>query len=259
MDFYQRILTYFISPMETGYDIPKTLVYASVLVIAAYGVFEVLKRMKLEIDEKLVISIIPFIIMGSTLRVIQDAGLIDSYFFYTPGIYMLIFSISFSVILVSLFLQKRKSIPYYKTSFILGLLPLPFLFSCLSFENPQGALLVSLFFIPWILVYNSIQWKLGNKIVSLLHLFDATVTAVSMKFFGYYEQHIIPTVFIESFGSFSFIFLKLAVITSSLLIIDRISKEENMDKSFIIYVKLIIGILGAATGIRDFITLLAGV
>jgi len=260
MDFGQEIIDYFLTPTATGYTVSKTLAYSLVLIVAVYGIFRLLKKLGIKVDKKLVISIIPFIVFGSTLRVIQDAGLVDSYFFVTPGIYLLVFIMAFSSIMVSAILDKKYSMPYYKTSFILGVISLPFLFARLDIlANLEGCGLVLLMFLPWIILAKLHTWSLENKIVTLLHVFDSTVTAVSMKFFGYYEQHVFPTYFINIFGPFSFIFLKLAVIGSVLMIIDRIAKDEEIDDEFVFYVKLVIGILGAATGARDFITLVSGI
>jgi len=175
-------------------------------------------------------------------------------------------------------LQKKFSIPYYKTVFVLGVLLLPFTLAQLKFSNFYGGLLVFLFFTPWVLFFKSplevplgllskfskvsskaklkiSDWFLENKIVTLVHLFDATTTAVSLSFFGYYEQHILPTFFINILGPFSFVFLKAVAIVCILALIDRFSD----DKEFNNYLKLVIGLLGAGTGSRDFITLLANV
>ena len=89
--------------------------------------------------------------------------------------------------------------------------------------------------------------------MTLIQLFDGTATFVALNFFGYYEQHIIPTFIINLFGPISFIFIKLITVVAILVLIDRISP----DKEFNNYLKLIIGILGGATGSRDFLALIA--
>jgi uncharacterized membrane protein len=89
-------------------------------------------------------------------------------------------------------------------------------------------------------------------------MFDATTTVTAMTFFGYGEQHVLPTIFINLFsstlfGPFSFIVLKLIGVVPVLILIDKLSS----DKEFNNYLKLAIGILGAATGTRDFSCLLS--
>ncbi len=71
------------------------------------------------------------------------------------------------------------------------------------------------------------------------------------EYFNFYEQHILPTAFINMFGPASFIVVKIVVMIAVLLAIDRLSK----DREFNTYIKIVIGILGAATGGRDFLAL----
>jgi uncharacterized membrane protein len=84
-------------------------------------------------------------------------------------------------------------------------------------------------------------------------MFDATATFVAMNYFGYGEQHVLPRYIINLSGTpFSFIILKIIAIVLILIGIDKYSK----DKEFNNYIKLIIGIIGAATGLRDFLGLI---
>lgn len=251
----ENILEYFLSPKQSGYDVPKTLLYALLLVGAAYAVYRVLKRLKIGINRNLAVAVSPYVALGSALRVLQDAGTVDSYFFVTPGIYVLVAGITISALMISYVLQRKMGVSYYKTCFIIGIFTLPFVLSHVIVQNIYGGLLVAAFISPWVLVIGTkrLRWAAENKIVTLLHMFDATTTFVSLHFFGYLEQHVLPNVFINSLGPISFIPLKALVIISTLVAIDRFSN----DKEFNTYIKIIIGILGAATGIRDFISLLA--
>src|SRR5437867_10998490 len=102
MTTVQNIIDYFLDPTKTfGYDVPKTLAYGTVLIIAVYLIFLVLKKLKIEIDQRLFLSVSPYIVLGGILRVMQDAGILTSYWLVTPGIYFFIFSICFAVILIS--------------------------------------------------------------------------------------------------------------------------------------------------------------
>lgn len=248
----------FLSPKEYGYTVWTTLAYAILLIAAAYVIFKILKRMKIRVDERLAVAVSPFVVFGSCLRVIKDAGIVDSYLFQTPGIYVFVFSIFFAVVLFAVALQKRLKIEYYKTVFFLGVMTLPFALAQLDYFNLLGGATIIVLLIPWVALFSFVKWQPSNKIVTLLHLFDATTTFVSMSFFGYYEQHIVPTFFINLFTPVSFVFLKLVVIVGVLHLIDKLAAEDD-DKEFAPYLKLVIGILGAATGTRDFITLLAGI
>jgi uncharacterized membrane protein len=113
---------------------------------------------------------------------------------------------------------------------------------------------VLLFYLPWVLLFSVLKrWSLTNRITTLVQLFDATITSVAMTFFGYGEQHVVPTAFINLVGTpFSFVILKIVGVVLALVLIDKLSD----DKEFNNYLKLCIGILGGATGTRDFTCLL---
>lgn len=257
----QNFLDYFLAPKKTGYDIPKTLTYAIMLLISIYIIFKLLKKLKVKVDNKLAIAVLPYIIFGSTLRVLEDVNIISSYIFVTPGIYFLVFSIFFSVLLLSLAVERKRGIPYFKIPFIIGFILFSFSFALLRPTNFYSLFLVLVFFLPWLLIFFSLKgWDLANRIVSSVQMFDATVTFVALNFFGqsvlgnigFYEQHIVPTFIINLFGPISFIIVKFVTVISILILIDKFSDN----KEFARYLKLIIGILGLATGTRDLIAML---
>jgi uncharacterized membrane protein len=247
--------TFFINSILTpqGYNPINTTAYAIIFVIAAYLIFKFLKRLNIKIDRRLAIAIAPFVVTGSLLRVLQDAGIISSFIFVTPGIYFLIFSITISALFVSTYLQKKFNISYHKIMLILGLTIASVIVNFLQIKNFYGAFLDIVFFLPWIVVFYFIKWNGASKIVASVQMFDATTTFTSLQFFNYREQHVVPNIFINLFGPFSFIVLKAVAIIAILVLIDKFSKEKEYSN----YLKLVIGILGAATSLRDFTRLVA--
>ena len=250
---FEEIINYFTDPTATGYTVEKTLIFALLLIGAVYGIFELMKKIKLKLDYRLVLGIIPYVLVGGTLRVIEDAGIFTSYWLVTPGIYILTFAIALITLFVSLFLQNKFGIPYFKIFFTVGLLSFAFLLPLLNFVNLHGLLFVALFFVPWIIILYKIRWGLVNKLVALAQMFDATATYVAIEFFGYYEKHVLPSFLINVFSPVSFIFVKIIGIVIILFLIDK----SKGDKEFNNFLKLIIGILGLGTGTRDFLRLLA--
>ena len=90
MDPWQFFYDNFIRPMDerTGYNAINTITYAAIALLAAYLLYKGLQRLKIKIDDSFVPSIIPFILFGSTLRVVVDANILPySYLTTTPGIY----------------------------------------------------------------------------------------------------------------------------------------------------------------------------
>jgi uncharacterized membrane protein len=249
MSALDEFISYFTNPTAIPvYTLPKTLAYAVVLIVAVLAIYEILKRLKIKIDRRLVIAIAPYIVFGGAARVLRDAGLTNSYWLVTPGIYMLVFAIIIVALGISLLLEKKLKIPYFKPMFVVGIVlaSIPFMF--LKFSNPLGAIYSLLFYLPWLVVFYFVRWISANKIVTLLQMFDATVTYVATGS-GLVELHVLPIFLIYNISPISFIFVKLAAIVAFLLLIDRYAN----DKQFATYLKLIIGILGAATSTRDFI------
>ena len=249
----EDVVSYFTNPTAIGYTPEKTLILASILVVIVYVIFEVLKKLKIKIDRRLAIGIIPYVILASTLRVLQDAKVFNTIWLITPGIYGTMITVILSILIVSFLIERKFSVPYFKTLFVVGLLGIAFFLPLLNFINTEGFLLVSAFYLPWVIIFYKIRWTLANKLVTLAQMFDANATFVALQFFGYYEQHVVPSFFINIFSPVSFIFLKVVAIAVILVLIDR----SKGDREFNNFLKLMIGILGLATGTRDFLRLLA--
>lgn len=249
----QDFVDYFLNPLKAGYDVPKTLTYAIVFVIAVYLGYVLIKKIKFKIDRRFAVAISPYIILGGILRVLQDSRILSSNLFVTPGIYFFIALTAVCSFAFSLLLENKKNIPYFKTSFIIGLILASFSLPFIRPVNFLGPMISLAILLPWMAIFYFVKWSKENKIVTLVQLFDANTTFVAMSFFGYGEQHVLPTFLIGIFSPISFIFVKLIAIVAILILIDKFCE----DKELAIYLKLIIGILGAAPGIRDFIRLLA--
>ncbi|MFH1623212.1 MAG: DUF63 family protein [Candidatus Aenigmatarchaeota archaeon] len=259
-DFAGKLAEYFFEPRESGYDLHKTLTLALILMAAVYALYRILRRLGIKVDKRLAVAVAPYVVLGAAVRVLEDAAVLpDSFLFVTPMIYVLVFCATFGVLLLSLLAERRFGVPYFKPMFLTGVFALPFALSRLPLATPHAAAVVVAFLLPWILAFRIVRWSGQNKIIALLHMLDATTTSVAIQFFGYYEQHLLPAAVIAAFGPFSFVLLKLAAVVAILVAIDWVSTGDPGSKDFADYVKLVIGILGAATAARDLITLVAGV
>ena len=190
--------------------------------------------------------------------------------FPTPGSYVFTFIFALGVLLVSLAIQrfwKRNRIPYWKPMFLTGLAFCILNVWMLPFTNPWGLGMIlgitgvftaTFFGLTYLQEKKILKLELFSRVNSGLlssHMLDSSATFVSVAFFGYYEQHPVPRLFIEAIGPWTFFVLKLAVLLPSLWIIDKYG-EEGEFKNFL---KIVILILGLAPGMRDAIRLAAGV
>jgi uncharacterized membrane protein len=248
MDNVQDYADYFFAP---GYTLEETLVYSIILVIVAYLVFIFLKK-KVEFNKKFVLAIFPLLIAGSVLRVLEDAKIVQSLLFVTPFLFFWGTPLVILILLLFLKIEKKFGIPYFKPMFLLGLLITTCFLLALKFVNLSAGLIVAILFLPWLVILSFKFWKPENRAITAIHMFDATVTSTAINFFGYGEQHVLPSFFIGLFGTWSFIPLKFFVIVLVLVLIDKFSEDKKL-KNFL---KICIAIIGMFTASRDFVRLL---
>jgi uncharacterized membrane protein len=251
MSFFEK---YFVRPIlqREGFNIVNTTAYALLFLAFSFLSYNLLKRLKIKIDLFLALSITPFILSAAIIRVLRDANILEGYLFVTPIIWLLFFFIITSFLILSRLLQERLKIPYYKFMFISGFAVFSFLLGMIRINNPIALLYITIFLLPLMFLLFILKMSKENKAVLGIQTFDSIVTAVSINWFGYEEQHVLPRWIIEISGTaFSFIIVKFLAVYACLLILD---KQE--DKQFSNFIKLLIAILGLSTGARDLLRLL---
>ena len=109
----QFINTYYLDPIRSdeGYNPVNTFTWAVVLGICIFGVFRLLEKLEVKITPRFIASVLPFVLAGSSLRVLEDspAGIIHpplSYLLITPNIYFLVFAVTVGCLWLSIRLQK---------------------------------------------------------------------------------------------------------------------------------------------------------
>jgi uncharacterized membrane protein len=289
---------YFLNPIAgNGWFNPvNTIVYALILVIAAYYVYRMLKKLDIKIDVYFAIAILPFIFWASTTRVLHDAAfagalnhfLNNAYsipYFVTPGSYFITFALALASLAIGLAVQKYlkfgKKIGYWRIMLFLGtifstinvcLLPIV-TFTPMIYILPVVCLWTVIFLIAKHLL-NRIKPELkifsyANICLLAAHMFDAAATWTALSFFGYAEQHVLPRLLIGIMGPAAMFALKIIVVIPVLYIIDRYAQQEGhlslsknsktktMHADFTNFLKIVILILGLAPALRDMIRLMA--
>jgi uncharacterized membrane protein len=255
---------YFLAPIriEQGYNIVNTVVYALLTVGLLYLIFKIFKKYKIKIDYRLFISSIPFILLGSALRVFVDLSLIQRNFWtVSPGIYLFISGIFLTTFSISYLLNKKKY-HIFSASFGVILLILEFVLFARSIvlENLTiffgTVLTIILLALAFYFVFLKLNWKwITDKFAFsafFAHLLDAVVTSMILTFVGGWEKHPLPRFFIERFGAFSFLPLKLFVIIPAIYVISTELKDKEL-RNFLL---IAIAVLGLAEGIRNIISLI---
>lgn len=207
--------------------------------------------------------------------------------FTTPstGSYVLTFLLALFTLLISLALQRQFKVPYWKSMIGLGLLYcawntvlLPVktfvpLLEVLALTAAWAALFFGLPRLGRVLpaLKNTRPLKLlreaftnENSAILTAHMLDASATFISLSFYGYGEQHVLPNVLIPVIGPAAMFILKLAVVVPVLWYIDRETEKQGdiagfSGTEFRVFLKVCVLILGLAPGLRDAIRLVAGV
>lgn len=164
VDIGTLISQYFIEPIVSGdsYNVVNTVTYALILGISLFAVLKLMDIFKIKIDERFIIATSPYIVMGASLRVLEDVNLVTgplSYLFITPFVYFLAFALTAAILLTCLLLERKGVIKdYSKPYFVAGIAGIVIVF-CLLALKKAGAdwtvllALISLAFIVCLAAY----------------------------------------------------------------------------------------------------------
>ena len=265
--FIQR---YYIDPIiyDTSYNPVDTITWALILGLAVLGLIRLLGRTGVAVDGKLVLFTLPYILAGSSLRVIEDADLVAApgrYLLITPLIFFLVFLITAA----SLFITRRiwKENFHYRYAAV-GFIWTAFNLALLASKGVEnGWVIVAVFFMGSglaagiiLLVQHVLQ--LGfleeglSRMIIYAHMLDASSTYLGVEWFFYHEKHVLPTYLIDLTGTAAVMFpLKLAVLLPVLYMVDRSLQEPSLKN----LTRLTLITLGLAPAVRNTLRLALGV
>ena len=98
--------------VNQGYTIISEITYGIVLILALFGIYRILERLKIQIHLRFVLSIVPYFFLGGSLRVLEDAELFKEpyvYLFISPLIYFVIGVLILGVLLFFVSVARRGS------------------------------------------------------------------------------------------------------------------------------------------------------
>jgi uncharacterized membrane protein len=269
-DLGSWINEHYIDPIvyDTGYNPVNTVTWAIVLGVAVFCLIRLFRRLDLKMDERLVLYTIPYILAGSSLRVIEDAELLMppwKYLLITPLIYFLVFAITIASLLIT---RKILGTNFYRGYAAIGILWTLCNLAALSglgFKNiwviaavlflgsaMTGGIYLLRLALPWLRFLEN-KYNLG---ILYAHMLDASSTYVGVDWFGYYEKHVVPTVLIDMTGTASVMFpLKLIILLPILSMIDKSLEDPSLRN----LAKLALIILGLAPAVRNTLRLALGI
>jgi len=271
-EFYQK---YFADPITqyAGFNIINTSVYALILIfVAFYLIYPFFDKRGIKFNAEFFKAVFPFILFGSSLRIIEDMKLFaraaspldPGYYFVSPGIYIMIGVFTILTLTASIYAQKKFNKNALQVFGLIGwIAALPFIaFDLLSLKNFFGIGLILVAIAASFLVVKFVFKSLSKIFFSqrmhdfafLGQLTDGSATFIAIQFFGYGEQHVVPTFLMGLFGPISFLLAKIALVLVVIYVVEASlkKKEESNLKGFIF---LCIAIIGFAPGLRDLLRL----
>lgn len=235
-----------------GYNFLNTFLYALTALGVIYLVYKFFNSRKKLKPVQAVYSI-PFILLGGSLRFLDDAQLIPypfSILLITPIIYFLI---------AGVFVPSLYKLEKEKHALLGTLIFLPVLaYSIYSFKSLNYIYMISTVLLT--IIFSSIYYLLANEELKYQHLiilvftqlFEGLASSLS-TFYGYEPKQILAKVFNNYLGFPGVFIMKLMVLAISISIIRDI-EDSNM-KTFAL---IILYSVGLGTGFRVFLRAIAG-
>jgi uncharacterized membrane protein len=248
--------------MAEGYTLLSTAILGLVVVLGTYVMYLIFRKLQIKIDKYFVYGLLPWILLSVFVRVYEDAGIYPTHFLtQSPGIELLFICLIIPFLFLSRWIEKRHGVKMWKTLAVIGAIGVGIHLPFLKFVEIKGFLMIFVFFAIAIgligIVKHFIRIDLLMFWALAAHMIDASATFVSMTFYGYTEQHVLPTLLIENFGGAWIMYpLKLVVLIPVLYVINKYSKEDKTLRNTLL---LAIITLGLAAGLRDAVRLLMGV
>jgi uncharacterized membrane protein len=277
------------------YGIVEYIVYGAImLALAFFAIFPALDKRGIRFNAKFMLSLLPYILLGSAVHVLEDMRLLQrswnplelGYYFVTPGIYLLVAAVTLFCLFVSLQISKKAKKDFHIIFAAIGvILAVPVaVFELINFKAWLGffgviALVLAIVAIL-LLLRKKFKFALLQDRLNILAIasqaVDGSATYIAVNLFKCGEQHPLSEFFLKTMPkiiatalfpdggpladiftkilSFSFVVIKVLLAIVILHYIDKEIKRENLRG----FIKIVIAILGFATGLRDLLTLGVG-
>jgi len=278
-----------------GYTMISELTYGIILILSLYLIYHLLKKLKIKVNWRFALALLPYIIFGPAVRVLEDANFFDHpfiYFFISPFIYAVIAAFAIFFLLLGYYIEKKygksKFISINKILFyggVIFLLPsLILIFSWIlgfNWSYTTGirfdiflivtsiiCIIVLLVYLLPILFRKKEELKAYQNPLNLSmlfgHLLDGVTSYISIKDpllmgLSYSEKHPASNFLLEIWGPL-FPIVKFILIIVVIYVFDILYKEElKKYMTFVNLIKIGILILGFSPGLRDLLRVTMGV
>ena len=269
------IYKYYIDPIryEQPYNIVETVTYALILIAAVYIIYRWFKKSEFPLDGPFVLATLPYVVFGGVLRVVQDTRMITSdlqFLIVTPFIYFVIFFYTFSILVLSHYLEKKGLCTSYIkvyagvgifSVFCVALFLLAWGMRYTQIDLFVLAVIPLMALVATLLIFACMRYILKWQYVTdplyialiFGQMLDASATSYGIDLHPsvqYIEQHVVGSALIEwTHTAFVMFPLKLVVLFPAIYIMEMYRKEANPAFWHLILLAMIV--VGLAPGVRD--------
>ncbi len=272
----QFVETYYIHPIthDTGYNPVNTITWALLLVLCVFLTLKLLKKLDVKIDQRFIAAVSPYIIVGASLRVIEDAELVSpplSYLLITPLIYFLMFFCCLAILILLVWLSRIRNYDHTRVFCLTGVL--------WSIVNLTILLVKETIILPWVLfavigiagVLVSVIYAIAakcdikflteklNVAVLAAHLLDASSSYIGIDMLGYTGKHVIEGLIVKYTGTAAGMFpLKLGILIPLLYVLNtQFTGDDEIELKTLVLLTLIV--IGLAPAVRNTLRMMLGV
>ena len=267
---------------DAGYNPVNTITWALLLVLCLFLTFKMLKKLDIEINNRFIAAVSPYIFVGASLRVMEDAGLFSpplSYLLITPLIYFLLFFCCVAILTISVKLSQsscisvRFQVSGLRCLAIFGMVGVIWLFVNLTILLRKEEIVL-----PWVLfavigisgIILLVIYVIGAKFsvhflteklnVSVLaaHLLDASSSYIGIDILGYSGKHVIEGIIVKYTGSAAGMYpLKLVILIPVLYLLETQFDDRERELKNLVLLALIV--IGLAPAVRNTLRMILGV
>jgi uncharacterized membrane protein len=277
-----------------GYTIISEITYGIILVLALYAIYKLLKRLKIVVDWRFALALMPYILFGPVSRVLEDTGYFEEpivYWFISPLIYIQIAIYALFFLILGYYLEKKFKKPRLTVNTVVFLGGLIFLLPSLyligrwilgdRWGSTAGVnfdlflviialvlLIVGLVYLFAYILRNKEKIAVYKNPLNLAmlagHLIDGLTSYISIKDpfsmgLSYAEKHPASNALLEIWGPL-FPIVKFLLIVIIIYVFEILYKEELKNHLTLVnLLKIGILILGFSPGVRDLLRATMGV
>jgi uncharacterized membrane protein len=237
-----------------GYNPYNTLMYVLVALVSLYVVYRFMERNDFELDAGTALNSIPFLLLGGTLRFMEDAGILPfpySAVLVTPLIYFLIAA----VYIPAVYLLDEKRLAYLGV----GILTPVLLLALTGFKEFRAFYLVASLALTAVLTaaykfFTSSEYSTAPMTAIAASQFFGGAAAMNASFYGYAPKQLLAQTMNGVFGPPGVLIMKfILVVAAARVLVDMKDQEIYGIALLVLYT------IGFATGFRVLLRATAGI